>query len=263
MVKPVLGYSSIGVYKINKNVNLTSVIHKINAACKVNRDGVLKNFNYTFLVESYVEGVQISVDGIVNNNKILFAGIVETVVSPPPNFTAYANYFPPRIPKLAQNKAFKYCIKVIKALDFNNCAFHCELKLTKQGPVLIEIACRPPGGSIMEGYKKAYGIDFFTAMLDLWLDNNISLSCKHSVYLHQAGVFYEKKGILKSIEGIKKLKEKRHIHEIYRVSHIGHRLTNYPDIPAPIYYFSVEAPTAAALEKEIQAIKEAVIFKII
>lgn len=262
VIKPVSGYSSASVYKIDGKDKLCDIIRNIKTSYKVNKDGILKNSNNKYLVESYIEGIQISVDGIIADNKVQFAGIVETEVSSPPNFTAYANYFPPRISSTQYNASLKYCKKILQSLEFNNCAFHCELKLKRNKPFLIEIACRPPGGRILEGYKLAFGIDFMEALLDLWLGNTVSLEKKRSRYVNQSGIFSEKGGELTSIRGIGKLRKMQGLHEITRVLNAGDEIITYPNTPVPVYYFSVEASSIQELENKIKLIKQTVILEV-
>ena len=111
-----------------------------------------------------MSGPVVSVDGIVQNKKINTIGMVEFVMGPEPRFTQEANYIPARLDKETQSKCEAMAQKVIEALGFDNCGFHCEQRITPSGPVLIEIAARLPGGPLQPGYKQAYGVDLTSLM---------------------------------------------------------------------------------------------------
>ena len=262
IIKPVSGNNSHGVVRVRREDNLGDIIDYLNRSCTVKHEEAFKNLGKAFLVESYLEGKQISVDGIIENGTVHFAGITEIVISPP-YFTASANYIPPRIIKDEYEISQQYCQRVIETLNFDNCGFHCELKLTNTGPVLIEIACRAPGGKIMQGYHIAYGVDFVGAMADLWLGNPVSLYHKHLVHIYQAGVFPEGEGRLVTLEGIEEAKNLPGVNEVTPVMQAGQRVIAPPDTPVPIYYFCVEGSTPQELGSRIDKIKETIKYSIV
>jgi biotin carboxylase len=83
-----------------------------------------------------------------------------------PVFVQESVRIPANYSEEVRKACFKTAEKIISALGLDNCAFHSEYRLTKNGPILLEIAARPPGGNMTLAYKNAYGVDF----IDLYLD---------------------------------------------------------------------------------------------
>ena len=175
------GDDSFGVMKIDECSDIASVIGECRGSWSPSRAG-FKNFPDVWLLEEYIPGTVVSVDGVIQNRRVQFAGLVEIGMGPEPHFTQCANWLPARIREQEAKACFVLTQRVIAALSLDQCGFHCELRLSPKGtPSLIEIAARLPGGLIPEAYSRAYGLDLASAMLDVWMGRPAILRSRKKV----------------------------------------------------------------------------------
>jgi hypothetical protein len=78
------------------------------------------------LGESLMDGVQINVDGWMDNGRVGFFGIVDAVMYP--GTQAFARFeYPSRLPASAQEDAYALAERAMRALGFDHGAFNIEL----------------------------------------------------------------------------------------------------------------------------------------
>ncbi|WP_338760543.1 ATP-grasp domain-containing protein [Bernardetia sp. ABR2-2B] len=167
-----------------------------------------------YMAESFVEGVECSVEAVVQNGKVLFQNITEYTE---PKF---ANLVPASFSSKIQYKIFEFNEKIIAALGAKNGITHTEVFIqnldtennnTKEiNLVFGEMALRPPGGYIMELLKLSYQKDFWQIWLDCFLGNKINMSEIKTHFYSGLRMFHPSAGTLKSIKGkefIKSIKE--------------------------------------------------------
>ena len=116
VVKPIFGAESYGTIKIEKNSSLDNIVKEIKLNTTSDKKETYKNFTGICLIEEYLSGPVVSVDGIVQNKKINTIGMVEFVMGPEPRFTQEANYIPARLDKETQSKCEAMAQKVIEAV---------------------------------------------------------------------------------------------------------------------------------------------------
>ncbi len=166
VIKPVFDSLSQGVQKIESanDIHLSKVIANIRRGTKPSVDAVYKNFEEIFVVEKFFTGPMFSIDGIVQGGIVHIAGAVELLLAAS-SFVQVGNVFPPRIPPSVIDMAQTSCRQAIEILGLDQCAFHAEFRSSKEGPILIEIAARAPGGQIRKGYDKASGINWVAQLV--------------------------------------------------------------------------------------------------
>lgn len=136
IIKPVDSFSSRGVYKVN-DLNELKERHEITKT--FSSDG-------TALVEEFISGNMISVEGFVFKNKPTIIQLTERYkFTPAPMFVELGHIQPASISGDEKEKVTQLISDVVKALELNNCGFHAELKLTDKGPYIIEIGARLGG----------------------------------------------------------------------------------------------------------------------
>lgn len=248
VIKPIFGSQSYGVKKIESEETLEDDIKEIVSLTQKNEKEVFKNFSGKFLIEEYLSGKVVSVDGIVQDEVAHIAGMVEFVMGKEPHFTQEANYIPARLEKNVEESCHKMAKDVIRALGFDNCGFHCEMRITTSGPVLIEIAARLPGGPLQVGYQKAFGYNLASSMISVWLGEKITLEKKYIKYVLQKAVFTDRKGIIKEISEVVPQDRLSGLWDFVLISRTGEETITYPQIPKPLYYYAVEAKKPEELE---------------
>lgn len=262
VIKPVKSGHSFGAMYINSS-DRSKFIDSFVAARKQldgNADEWMSFYNSYknhYLIEEFLEGIIISVDGLVQNSKALICGISSFVLSKPPLLIQEGVYIPAiGLSETTKNKCFLQTKKIIKVLGFDNCAFHCEMKITKKGPILLEIAARPPGGYMLEGYREAYGIDFASLYIDLCLGNEIKITQeKIKKYCVQRGFFAQKRGIIKQIKGMKEIKKIKSLKKSY-FSKKDDLIDFQYNTPDCLFYYELSCDSIDQLKCDEEIIKK-------
>lgn len=119
------------------------------------------------LAESYVHGLEMSVESFVSDGRIVFVNPTEYLLP------LWANIVPATLSSELKNSVKALNRSVIEALAIRQGMTHLELFLTPDGPVFSEIALRPPGGYLMELIGRAYDFDAWEALLRLELQQAV------------------------------------------------------------------------------------------
>lgn len=109
--------------------------------------------------ESFVSGVEMSVEGLVSGGQLRFRNPTE--YSEP----LWASIAPAPVDTETRDAVYGLLDEVVAAFAIERGIVHMEVFLTDAGPVLGELALRPPGGHLMDVLAEAYGFDPWEAFL--------------------------------------------------------------------------------------------------
>lgn len=126
-----------------------------------------------FIIEKFIDGKVISIDGIKQSGKIIFSAVTEYEITPGPYLLQNATIIPSGLSFSQQQLCKSSAFRIMDALGFDTCGFHIEMKLSDKGPILLEAAARLPGGNIIETYKQIYGVNLAHMFLDLCLGKRL------------------------------------------------------------------------------------------
>lgn len=120
------------------------------------------------LAESFVHGIEMSVESFVRDGEIQFVNLTEYLVP------LWSNIVPATVPEGMQTELLALNRKVITALGINRGMTHMEVFLTATAPIFSEIAIRPPGGCLMELIRHSYGFNAWHSFLRIELGEQVS-----------------------------------------------------------------------------------------
>ncbi|MCL4360447.1 ATP-grasp domain-containing protein [Patescibacteria group bacterium] len=258
VIKPVMFGHSYGVVKIEEQDSRRTILAKLRRARKqldpryhpLMRD--YHRFNGYFLAEEYIDGPTVSVDGLIQNGRIMICGLAEFVTSDR-TFTQESAYFPGRVSRGARDRCFEYTKRIIRVLGFDHCGFHCEMKLTKRGPVLLEVAARLPGGKMTVGYQTAYGVDMMDLYIDICLGKYVDYSFReHRKVAYHNSIFTSNWGIVTGMKGLDTLARNKYF-TLFWKANPGDLMLPEDGIPESVLYYQLHAPTYDTLKEHQQA----------
>ena len=145
VVKPVDNMGSRGCRRVDSAQELNAAVCE---ALGFSRSG-------RAIVEEYMEGPEFSVDALVYNGEITICGIADRHIFFPPYFIEMGHTMPTSIDSAIVPLLLETFCKGIKALGINNGAAKGDIKLTRHGPMIGEIAARLSGG-YMSGWTYPY-----------------------------------------------------------------------------------------------------------
>ncbi|WP_416147965.1 ATP-grasp domain-containing protein [Salipaludibacillus sp. HK11] len=119
----------------------------------------LSDDNFPCLMESHLEGVEVSCEGFIQGGKLQFLNITEYVVF------GYSMMAPPSPEIEALRPAIREEVqKVVDAFDIDHGIIHPEFFISNDGTLYFgEVAYRIPGGHIFDLIKKTYGFNPYEA----------------------------------------------------------------------------------------------------
>lgn len=144
------------------------------------QENILISFNYSkkngVLIEEYLEGNEISVEAVVQNGVVHIIQITDKIVSDLPYRVELGHIQPTKLDYGTVEKVKQLVAKSTRVLDYNNCAIHAEIKITNEGPKIIETSPRLGGDFITsELVPLSTGINMEELLINISLGNTIKI----------------------------------------------------------------------------------------
>ncbi len=160
VVKPVNSTGSIGV-KLCKDANEVTAHAEALLRKRKNDRGL--PIPPRILIESLAVGPEYSVE--VFGKTVI--GITEKHLGPLPHFVEVGHDYPAQLSAVDKEKINQVVLKALNTMDLGWGAAHVELRLTPDGPKIIEINPRLAGDYIPELVRRASGIDLISETISL------------------------------------------------------------------------------------------------
>jgi isopentenyl diphosphate isomerase/L-lactate dehydrogenase-like FMN-dependent dehydrogenase/biotin carboxylase len=178
------------------------------------------------IIEEFMTGDELSIDAIIYNGEITFTGIADRIIEYPPYFVETGHTMPSTQPQKILDEARNIMRQGIKALGITFGAAKGDIKITKDGPMVGEIAARLSGGFMSAyTYPLSSGVDLMKAMVELATGqepgNLEPVINKTSI----ERAIIPKPGIVKSISGLEEALKIKGIEEIFLNIKEGDRVT--------------------------------------
>ena len=166
VMKPPADSGSTGVLLIENEQQFVEHYKRLASAATNDRG---QKGSSSVLVEALLDGPEFSVETF--GRRII--GITRKHLSAPPHFVELGHDFPASVP----GEAIEDCVlRGLEAVGYDFGPAHTELRLTSNGPVIVEINPRLAGGMIPELVRLATGIDLIDTYLRARLGETPSLS---------------------------------------------------------------------------------------
>ena len=183
VLKPVGGFGSLGVQKVNNEAELLSVYREVVSVMRglvVSRgqdfvrasaapDGVDlgKVIDATVMLEEYLDGDEVDIDIVMSNGEARYVTVSDNGPTHEPYFGEASGCLPSLLPREKVEDLRKMAKDSVKAIGFENGIFHVEGKYTSRGPRLIEVNARMGGGPVRKMHKHTFGVDLVVEQNDV------------------------------------------------------------------------------------------------
>lgn len=160
VIKPADNMGSRGVQKVG---SLEELARAFPFAKSASPSGEL-------IMEEYMEGDELSIDALIHDGEVYITGIADRLIGYPPYFVELGHILPSNKPARVLDQAVQAMKKGIKALGLDIGAAKGDIKLTKSGPKIGELAARLSGG-FMSAYTYPYatGVNLLRAAIHVAL----------------------------------------------------------------------------------------------
>ncbi len=156
IIKPVDAHSSRGVFRIEK---FTDISKFIDITVSFSKQG-------DFLIEEFIEGKEYSIEAVTFNKKTTIVQFTEKIITPFPEVVEMGHIQPAELTEEHKKAIAQVVGNAIDSLNLDNTVTHTEIKLSPNGPVVIEVGPRM-GGDFISSYltKNSCGVDLDKATI--------------------------------------------------------------------------------------------------
>lgn len=194
IVKPADNAGSRGVVSLDELEKKTEeeLRHTYEYSKGNSRNGVV-------MVEEFMQGPEVSVEAMTVNGETTVITITDKYITPPPYFVEIAHSEPSSLDMEIQERIRNVALQAISAIRLKNGPSHTEIKVTGEGPKIVELAARLGGDFITSKLVPlSTGVDMIGASILLAIGEGVEL--KHKWNRGAAIHFIQgREGIIKSI----------------------------------------------------------------
>ncbi|WP_149179248.1 ATP-grasp domain-containing protein [Streptomyces sp. TRM49041] len=166
VLKPVDLCAGMFVRRVDDEAALAHA-HRALAAFPVNARGQRRA--PVVLLEELLEGPEVSVEAVSYGGTAHVVGVTDKSVGGAPAFIETGHMFPAALSPADTEAAEETALRALKALGLDGVVTHTEIKLTADGPRVVEVNPRPAGNRITELIRHVTGIDLAAACVDVAL----------------------------------------------------------------------------------------------
>jgi len=159
VLKPVWGADSEFVVRVDDADDAQRVFKYLKQNCTPEFNPIFHYNSGQFLYEEYISGVEISVECVVQFGIPHVIGIVEKLPMEEPYFVERGDLAPARLAEGTRAKAVKIAEASLIALGVQESLGHIEMKISPEGPYLIDIASRMGGDYLYRWVREIWDID--------------------------------------------------------------------------------------------------------
>ncbi|MFI2348790.1 ATP-grasp domain-containing protein [Streptomyces sp. NPDC019443] len=155
------------------------------------------------LLEELLHGPEVSVETVSFAGASHVIGVTDKSVGGAPAFIETGHMFPAALAAADAEAAAETALRALKALGLDGLVAHTEIKLTADGPRVVEVNPRPAGNRITELIRHVTGIDLAAACVDVALGREPDLR-RRATGLRSAAIGFlvpDTEGVLESVDG--------------------------------------------------------------
>lgn len=212
----------------------------------------------TCLVEEFLVGSEISVEGFVVDGIFRIVCMSEKLRTPPPYLLDTAVYFPDVLPLDERDAVAEVATAAVAACGFDTCPVHMELLRTIRGAVVVELAARGPGFRVFSSViPYVSGVDTINVQLQLALGGAPKIEPLARLRGAAIEFFAPVPGCLKRIDGLERARSVPGVQELEIYVKPGTRmgtLTCGADRVGHLIIFAETREEAEARAREVRSL---------
>lgn len=213
IVKPADNSGSRGIYLIS-SYEENEVDTAFKYSKKYSRDGDI-------LVEEYMEGPEVSVETLSIDGKCNVIQITDKLTTGAPYFVEMGHSQPSKLDIETKKKIKEIAIAANHAIGIENGPSHTEIKITKNGPKIVELGARLGGDNITTHLVPlSTGVDMVECCINIALGKKADFKIKYNKG-SAIKYFNQNAGKIISINGIKEASKIEGVQQIVLLDSIG------------------------------------------
>lgn len=180
VMKPVWGADSEFVILVNSPEEAETTLRYLVENCTEQFNSIFKYNNSLFLFEEYMEGMEVSVECYAQYGIPHVIGINEKQPIKLPYFVEYGDIAPARVEEDIEQDVKKLAESALIALGVTNSLAHIEIKITPDGPKIVEVGSRMGGDDIYFNVRHVWGVDMVDVGLKIALGIQVNIKKKQT-----------------------------------------------------------------------------------
>lgn len=153
------------------------------------------------LVEEYALGYEVSVETVTYDGATTLIGVTDKQLGAAPYFAEIGDTFPSTLPESVTSALARTALDSLTAIGFDFGAAHTELRMTADGPKLIEINARIAGAEIADLVELAYGIRYREQVVRMHLGERPDLTPARSGGAASRYLMARERGTVRAVYG--------------------------------------------------------------
>jgi biotin carboxylase len=236
VLKPLALSASRGVIRADTAEEFVRAFERIQALLRTPEVGVLREETSDFIqVESYVEGAEIAVEGIVDRGRLCILAIFDKpdpLVGPFFEETIYVT--PSRLSEKTQQHVLQTLERAVQALGLYHGPLHAELRINPEGVWVMEVAARPIGGLCSRALRFHIpqvddNIALEELLIRLALGKDVSEIHRENAAAGVMMIPIPEAGFYQETQGVDEALATRGIEEIHITAKVGQKLVPLPE----------------------------------
>jgi cysteine synthase A len=249
VVKPPSDSSSHGVRMVRNRAEFLAHFETLHAWTENVRGQAVDG---SVLAETLLDGPEYSVETFTIAPGVTHViGVTDKHLSTEPHFVEMGHDFPSRANCTITESLAGTALKALDAVGFDFGPAHTEIRLTDQGPAVVEINPRLAGGMIPELIKYATGIDVLEAWISLLLGDDLELFPKRRDHASIRFLTAENAGRLSGIYGIKEALQIPSIREVVVTRERGTMVRAAEDAYDRLGFIIASNPDLSILDEDL------------
>lgn len=261
VLKPTEGSGSMHVRRVDDQAQLLDAFQRVHSDSTTDLG---RSFHGRLLLEEYISGPEISVEGYVSSTGVEIVSITQKLLGPEPWFVELGHIIEGNFDQQTRQEITAYVRQVTAALDITLGVFHCELRLSRSGPVVIEIGARLAGDRICRLIELAKGIALSELMVRAYVGEAIA-ALPAASRCHAAITFLAASpelSVFRAFEGLETLRDTvEGVEEVVAHAHPGDRLLPLIDFRGRLGHVIVTAPSHQELTRRLALVKQHIVVR--
>lgn len=183
------------------------------------------------LLEEFLRGEEFSVETCTFRGDTAIIGVTDKSLTGYPAFIESGVGHPAPIPSADRGRLICHVREVLTAVGYSHGLSHTEVKLTPEGPRVVEINTRMGGSYLFEAIELVTGVDLFSATVDLALDRRPDVRGRETG-IHSAAVRFllpPCAGTIAAVEGVDEVRADPDIHRVTVDAVVGRQVRSPQD----------------------------------
>lgn len=252
VIKPLYGSDSQFVVYVSNEDEAKDAYNYVRKSCTPEYDPIYKYNKKLFVYQEFIDGHEFSLECYCQYGVPHIVGIHEKTAMDLPFFMETGDYLPPRINTEQKNELIRTTEAALIILGVKDSLAHVEIKLTKTGPKIIEVASRLGGEYTHKNIEQVYGVDLIKTGCEIALGINTDVKpAEPKKYIMGKFFIPKTSGVINKISGFDDIKKDERVLDYYLHKKVGDAVSIPPDGYENIGWVLAEGNSYAEVESTI------------